>query len=103
MPTKLKTACRHIGCPALTHTAYCQKHKQEDYRRYKYDRRWDKVRKIKVRCDPLCEICTREGRVTEVEIVHHIQSVRDRPDLLLDLDNLMSVCRYHHGKLHRGD
>lgn len=31
--------------------------------------------------------------------VHHLQSVEERPDLALDLDNLLTVCASHHPTL----
>ena len=31
--------------------------------------------------------------------VHHLQSVEERPDLALDVDNLITVCSHHHPTL----
>lgn len=31
--------------------------------------------------------------------VHHLQSIEERPDLALDLDNLLTVCSTHHPTL----
>ncbi len=33
--------------------------------------------------------------------VHHLQAVDERPDLALDLDNLLTVCARHHPTLER--
>ena len=33
-------------------------------------------------------------------LVHHVIPVEQRPDLALDLDNLVSLCDSHHAKCH---
>ena len=58
--------------------------------------RWKRLRAAKVRNNPLCEDCEREGRVTLTEEVHHIVGIEVNPDLAFDYDNLMSLCVHHH-------
>lgn len=48
---------------------------------------------------PLCEECLKHGRVTATEDVHHIVPINVRPDLALDQDNVLAVCRACHGKM----
>lgn len=113
MAIKPRRPCNRPGCRQLTDRTYCAEHEQQ-YKREKeqyrgsfrergYSSTWDKVRKHKIKINPLCEMCERDGRVTVAEIVHHIKTVRDRPDLVHDMDNLMSVCRPCHGKLHSNE
>lgn len=56
---------------------------------------------------PLCEMCTKKGLTTPAEAVHHINSPfkdelseDEKWDLLLDIDNLMSVCVDCHLEIH---
>lgn len=66
-----------------------------------YDRKWRRVRAAKLRADPLCEHCTREGRVRAATEVDHIIPIEQRPDLRLDWDNLQSLCNpCHERKTH---
>jgi 5-methylcytosine-specific restriction protein A len=51
--------------------------------------RWPTVRAEHLRREPCCAAC---GRDKGVE-VHHIQPYSRRPDLELDPDNLISLCR----------
>jgi 5-methylcytosine-specific restriction protein A len=115
--------CKHCGCTELTRDqcGYCETHKADaDQRkreayteadRYRgsarsrgYDKRWEKVRALKLRRDPLCEDCKSEGRYIPAKEVHHIIKVSDRPDLRLVLDNLMSLCTRHHAiRTRRGE
>ena len=61
--------------------------------------RWQKVRKLKLDQDPLCERCKREGRMaTPGQQVHHIEPAALRPDLFFVLENLETVCHPCHGK-----
>ncbi|MEW6047007.1 MAG: HNH endonuclease signature motif containing protein [Bacillota bacterium] len=55
---------------------------------------------MKRQADPLCELCLAEGRVTPAEMVHHKVPLREGGELL-DMGNLVSVCRACHAKLHR--
>ena len=53
----------------------------------------------------LCELCLAKGIITPGEIVHHknpisISTMND-PDIVLQKTNLLLVCRFHHGQLHK--
>ena len=110
MALRAKRPCRHPGCPALVDNGYCDKHKAKQWNRHRanfrdrgYDSRWDKVRGLKVKLNPLCEECSKINHVAHVEIVHHIIPVDllrqvNRDDLIYDMDNLKSDCRQCHGK-----
>lgn len=48
-----------------------------------------------------CQICKAEGKVTVATegsslIVHHIKELKDRPDLALADNNLLTVCNHCH-------
>ncbi|NMO97457.1 HNH endonuclease [Paenibacillus lemnae] len=51
-----------------------------------------------------CIECAKEGKVTTREAavleIDHIQEIKDRPDLALDIDNLRTLCKYHHNVRH---
>lgn len=47
-----------------------------------------------------CQLCKRYGRLVEAEIVHHKLELDEYPELALDDDNLVSVCKKCHNKLH---
>jgi 5-methylcytosine-specific restriction endonuclease McrA len=53
---------------------------------------WQRVRALHLELYPACEAC---GSIESLN-VHHIASVRDRPDLELEPSNLMTFCRAHH-------
>jgi 5-methylcytosine-specific restriction protein A len=107
MPNKCPHPCNKPGCHRLTTERFCAEHAKEkwrddnrdSFRERGYDSRWDHVRALKMSLDPLCEVCTREGKTVVAEIVHHIKPL-NRGGELLDMDNLLSVCRVCHGKLH---
>lgn len=65
-----------------------------------YDRRWRKVRKHKLRMDPLCEVCLREGYVVPATEVHHIVPISEGGEVYA-YENLMSVCHSCHMKIHQ--
>lgn len=66
-----------------------------------YDRAWQRLRRAKLAADPLCEC---EGcqagvvRITPAQVVDHVRSVRERPDLRLDWSNLRSMAKRCHDR-----
>ncbi|MGG5304204.1 HNH endonuclease [Enterococcus pernyi] len=63
--------------------------------------KWRRLREKAMKRDHYeCQECRRLGKYHRVENVHHIKEVKDRPDLALDLDNLICVCIEHHNEVH---
>jgi 5-methylcytosine-specific restriction enzyme A len=62
---------------------------------------WKKCRKlVLLRDNYLCQECLSVGQVTSADMVHHIKSFEDHPELALDIDNLASLCYPCHNKEH---
>lgn len=65
---------------------------------------WRKIRDTYMREHPICEECLKSGKVTPAEDVHHKKTPFKNGEiqygLLLDPDNLMSVCKECHGNIH---
>ena len=55
------------------------------------DSRWEEVRNRFVKLNPLCAVCCEK----KIE-VHHIIPFFIQPELELDQDNFLSLCRTHH-------
>ena len=101
--------CAHRGCPNLVITGYCDEHKKANSKRKDkgrlsgtergYDSKWRKVRDIKIKRNPLCEVCLKQDILTPATLVHHITPL-SRGGKRLDLDNLQSLCRACHFKIH---
>lgn len=109
MPTKPMHLCSSPGCPNLTRDRFCPEHTKQEQQRYDkqrgnfrqrgYTTQWDKVRLIKLRRDPLCERCQKQGRIEPAKLVHHIQSL-SKGGALLEMANLMSLCVKCHDAIH---
>lgn len=57
----------------------------------------EKSEEIREASNYLCAICKEQGIYNYNKIsVHHIEKLRDRPDLLLDNYNLIALCAEHH-------
>lgn len=67
---------------------------------------WKKLRQRKLQDQPLCELCLARGIVKTATDCHHAIKFFDQftPDLrqtlLLDYDNLVSLCEDCHNKIH---
>lgn len=80
--------------------------KDIDYRRMIHTSRWIKLRKNKLRKQPLCEECLKDGYIVVAHEVHHITPVeealtlRQKESLMFNPSNLMSLCHNCHVKIH---
>jgi 5-methylcytosine-specific restriction enzyme A len=107
-PLRLKTRCRHRGCPKTTRNGWCEEHAPERYHRDSdrcrgtpaergYDEAWRRLRASYYREHPLCEDCLDEGVYSPEGIeVDHVIPIHVRPDRRLDGTNLRSRCVTHH-------
>lgn len=63
-----------------------------------------KAKQIKEDAQGLCEVCRQEGLYTYDDLeVHHITKLKDDPNGLLDDDNLICLCVYHHKQADNGE
>jgi len=62
---------------------------------------WRKLRAKKLRINPLCEICEKQGIYKEAHSVDHYYPRRLWPEHQLRLENLTSMCAEHHGQKSR--
>ena len=52
----------------------------------------------------MCAVCRENHVYNYFDIsVHHIEKVKDRPDLFLDDYNLICLCEEHHKQADRGE
>jgi 5-methylcytosine-specific restriction enzyme A len=61
-----------------------------------YDAKWRRIRARKLKRNPLCEHCEREGRVTRGAEVDHITPLSQGGTH--QADNLQTLCRSHHAR-----
>ncbi|MHC4464526.1 MAG: HNH endonuclease [Planctomycetota bacterium] len=61
-----------------------------------YGHRWRKLRARKLKKDPLCEMHLEAGRVVAATMVDHIVPHEGREELMLDEENLQSMCTSCH-------
>ncbi len=109
MPRSPKKPCSHPNCPKLTDGRFCKEHEEQERKRYnkyerspdagrKYGRVWKRIRDRYFAAHPLCEQCQREGKLTPAVEVHHKLPVSQGGQHVHD--NLMSLCRSCHNKMH---
>lgn len=71
--------------------------------------RWRKLRDAKIQQNPLCEICLDKELITPAIDVHHIQSFVSvsnplkRKEIAFNFDNLQSLCKVCHQKIHNSN
>lgn len=68
---------------------------------------WRELRIMKLRANPLCEVCEQEGIVTSAHAVHHRHPIEDSTSKAemrkwaFMWENLVSVCDACHAKIHK--
>jgi 5-methylcytosine-specific restriction enzyme A len=109
MPRKPLQPCAYPGCAKLSDGRYCEEHRKTVARNYerftrdpevkkKYNSRWTQIRNRYVATHPFCERCLAEGKYSPVQEVHHIVPL-SRGGTHAE-ENLMSLCRSCHNKIH---
>jgi len=102
----MKKPCSYPGCPALVERGNCGQHGQpeprQQYDRFRgsssergYDERWRKFRRWFLNCNPWCADCVEESQQPAIE-VHHVQKVREHPELRLKESNCLALCKSCH-------
>lgn len=78
----------------------------DKWNHYYQNRQWKLLRQWKITNYPLCQDCLFEGRSVPADEVHHIvpfstgSTEEEKMRLLLDPDNIVSLCSMHHDKRH---
>lgn len=63
--------------------------------------KWRAIRKRALERDHYeCQRCAKHGRYRSAQNVHHLQEVKLRPDLALDINNVESLCIKCHNEVH---
>ena len=113
MPQRLKTPCRHPGCPNLTRSRFCEEHTKNNKRPAEhrrgsaaergYDHHWLKIAEQRRELDGyLCQPCLEQEHLQEARTVDHIIPVHVRPDWRLELGNTQVICdACHKQKTHQ--
>lgn len=109
MPRRAGSTCSRPGCPGIVREGVCsacgprrkQSDAEHDARRGTsaqrgYGRRWQRLRLMFLRANPLCVMCQEEGRVTAATDVDHILAKRDGGGD--DWENLQALCHSCHSR-----
>lgn len=81
-------------------------HHSNQSHKYYNTKQWVNLRNYYIKQHPFCERCEAQGRTTLATQVHHQVpflnglTETERLNLLLDEDNLMSVCNKCHAEIH---
>ena len=86
----------------------CKNERQQKDKATIYNsREWAELRIRKMQANPICELCEAEGIVHATEAIHHKHPIEQSSSLqemrmwAFKYSNLLSVCKYHHAKIHR--
>jgi 5-methylcytosine-specific restriction enzyme A len=114
MPRRPRRPCTKPGCRALVEGGgRCPEHpypprfrgeveRESDARRggartRGYDSTWERLRKLKLANDPLCEACLSVGVIEAADTVDHVTPLRDGGPRL-EMGNLQSLSRICHAR-----
>ena len=96
-------ACASPQCAEITHNKYCNKHKQynraaraKNTNAAGYGITWQRLRKVFLLENPLCENCKAKGIIKPATEVHHKTNIKDGG--VNDYDNLQSLCKPCHSQ-----
>ncbi len=98
--------CKRPGCRGVVRDGTCSRcgptkrkrapDKREGSAKRGYNYRWQRVRKVYLAANPLCERCRAERIDEPATIVHHKIRHGGNSDLLFDEENMEGLCKRHH-------
>lgn len=100
MPTRVPSRKPYRIGSANRHADYDRAARDADRKRFYNSTEWRELRAKKLASNPLCEECRRGGLLKAATTVHHLEEVKDYPELKLDWDNLESSCASCHSRHH---
>jgi 5-methylcytosine-specific restriction endonuclease McrA len=81
---------------------YDRTKRDQKSKRIYHHKNWPKVRALQLSRHPECQDCYEQrNELVSARFVHHVLSVRDRPDLVFDPDNLRSLCPACHNRVEK--
>lgn len=111
MASKALKPCKHPGCPELTRSGWCPRHKPKRARR-RESAQWhgwynlpiwtEDLRPAQLAREPFCRECAKRyppedpRSRTRATVVDHIRPFRGDWSLFIDSDNHQSLCKFHH-------
>jgi 5-methylcytosine-specific restriction protein A len=100
--------CLKTGCNKKVRSGYCPEHQREKYKLQDeqrgtstergYDATWQKLRKLKLATNPLCELCLKKGIVEPATEVDHKIPIAKWPEGRLIWENLQSLSKSCHSR-----
>lgn len=82
------------------HQLYNKYKRDQDAKRFYNSKAWEVVRTLALNRDYyLCQECMKNKSIVVYDVVHHIKSRKDYPELALTLENLISLCHACHNKI----
>lgn len=82
------------------HKLYNKYKRDQEAKRFYNSKAWNKTRTLAlIRDYYLCQMCLRNKLIVVYDVVHHIKSLKDYPELALTLENLISLCHACHNKV----
>ncbi len=70
----------------------------EGRQRFYQSKEWRTIREFMLSKQPLCIKCHIEGKIEPATEIDHIIPLRRKPELCLDTENLMPLCKSHHSQ-----
>ncbi len=112
MPRRPKRPCNYPGCPELIESRerYCPNHKKVKGEQFREPRKdtpenrfydsvaWQRLRRLKLNQDPLCEQCLSRGVTKAAYMVHHKVPIKGGGEWLPPIEGLESLCLPCHNK-----
>lgn len=92
---------QQCSCQADRHHAYDSEHRDKSRARFYHSREWRQISQAARMRAGYDEVIYHDtGRLIPCDVVHHIETIGDRPDLRLSMSNLICVTAKTHRRIH---
>ncbi|MGL5244217.1 MAG: HNH endonuclease, partial [Sarcina sp.] len=75
--------------------------RDKESRQFYNSKEWNIIRqRVKERDANLCQVCLFNHRITEADVVHHIEEIKEAQGKRLDATNCICLCNACHNSVH---
>lgn len=84
-----------------TNKIYDEKYRDKKTTKFYHSKEWNVIREqIRQRDHGLCLLCLANKKIRSMDIVHHIEEIKESYSKRLDKDNLICLCSKCHNVVH---
>ena len=92
---------KYLEDKKISNKLYDKQYRNKRSTEFYHSKEWNIVRQQAIQRDNgLCKLCLSNKKIKSMDIVHHIEEIKDNYSKRLDIDNIICLCSSCHNTVH---